>query len=131
MVAAEWKALEHRTITGLLDAQCEERPDQACLVVRDEVITYAQLRDRTIAAAGALVGLGLQAGETVAIFANTYPSWIYTVPGRRPLGRARRAAQHGVSGEFPVDSVAYERLPDRSGRGRPPRACGGGGERRP
>jgi crotonobetaine/carnitine-CoA ligase len=100
MVAAEWKALEHRTITGLLDARCEERPDQACLVVRDEVITYAQLRDRTIAAAGALVGLGLQAGETVAIFANTYPSWIYLFLGAARLGALAVPLNTAYRGSF-------------------------------
>jgi crotonobetaine/carnitine-CoA ligase len=86
MAGATWRALEHQTITGLLDARSAERPDQACLIVRDEAITYAQLRDRSISAAAALAGLGLRAGETVAIFANTYPSWIYALFGAARLG---------------------------------------------
>jgi carnitine-CoA ligase len=86
MVGVQWKSLEHHTITGLLDARCEERPDQACLIVRDEIITYAQLRERTLATAAALYELGLRAGETLAIFANTYPSWIYALFGAARLG---------------------------------------------
>ena len=54
MTVASWRPLEHRTITGLLDAQCEKRPDQACLVVRDEPISYAQLQERSMAAAASL-----------------------------------------------------------------------------
>ena len=87
-VSASWRSLEHRTVTGLLDAQSEKRPDQACLVVRDEPISYAQLRERSIAAAGALYDLGLRRGETVAIFANTHQSWIDTL-----LGAARNSAR--------------------------------------
>jgi crotonobetaine/carnitine-CoA ligase len=82
--AGRWRSLEHRTITGLLDARCEERPDQACLVVRDETITYAELRARSNAAAGALYELGLRPGETLAIYANTHPSWIYALLGAAP-----------------------------------------------
>jgi crotonobetaine/carnitine-CoA ligase len=81
-----WRPLEHRTITGLLDAQSEKRPEQACLVVRDETITYAQLRERSIAAAATLYDLGLRRGETVAIFANTDPSWITTFLGAARIG---------------------------------------------
>jgi crotonobetaine/carnitine-CoA ligase len=86
MAGAGWRSLEHRTVTGLLDAQCEVRPDQPCVVVRDEPISYAQLHERTRAAAAALFDLGLRAGDTVAIFANTYPSWIYALLGAARLG---------------------------------------------
>jgi crotonobetaine/carnitine-CoA ligase len=97
---AEWRALEHRTITGLLDARSEERPDQACLIIRDEVITYAQLRDRSWAAAGALHALGLRAGETVAIFANTYPSWIDALWGAARLGALAVPLNTAYRGSF-------------------------------
>jgi crotonobetaine/carnitine-CoA ligase len=95
-----WRALEHRTITGLLDARYEERPDQACLVVRDEVITYAELRDRSLSAAIALHDLGLRAGETVAIFANTYPSWIYALWGAVRLGALAVPINTAYRGSF-------------------------------
>jgi len=100
MPGTPWKALEHRTITGLLDAQCEVRPDQVCLVVRDESITYAQLRDRTMAAARALSDLGLGAGETVVIFANTYPSWIYAFLGAARLGALAVPVNTAYRGSF-------------------------------
>jgi crotonobetaine/carnitine-CoA ligase len=100
MAGADWRGLEHRTITGLLDAQCEVRPDQICLVVRDEAITYAQLRDRTMAAASALIDLGLRAGETVAIFANTYPSWIYAFLGAARMGALAVPINTAYRGNF-------------------------------
>jgi crotonobetaine/carnitine-CoA ligase len=99
-VSESWRPLEHRTITGLLDAQCEKRPDQACLVVRDEPITYAQLRDRSLAAAGALYDLGLRQGQTVAIFANTHPSWIYTFLGAARIGALAVPINTAYRGSF-------------------------------
>jgi carnitine-CoA ligase len=95
-----WRQLEHRTITGLLDAQCERRPDQACLVVRDETITYAELRERSIVAAARLYDLGLRRGETVAIFANTHPSWIYTLLGAARIGALAVPLNTAYRGSF-------------------------------
>ncbi len=99
-MSMSWRALEHRTITGLLDAQCEKRPDQACLVVRDEPISYSQLRERSMAAAATLYDLGLRRGETVAIFANTHPSWIYTLLGAAQLGALAVPLNTAYRGSF-------------------------------
>jgi carnitine-CoA ligase len=100
MTDSSWRSLEPRTVTGLLDAQCAQRPDQACLIVRDEPITYAQLHDRTMTAAGALSRFGLRAGETVAIFANTHPAWIYTLLGAARLGAIAVPINTAYRGSF-------------------------------
>jgi crotonobetaine/carnitine-CoA ligase len=100
IAAAAWRAQEHHTITGLLDAQSGRRPDQACLIIRDEVITYAQLRQRTLDAAANLYGLGLRAGETVAIVANTHPSWVYTLLGAARLGALAVPINTAYRGSF-------------------------------
>jgi carnitine-CoA ligase len=100
MTDSPWRSLEHRTVTGLLDAQCAQRPDQACLIVRDEQITYAQLHDRSWAAAATLHALGLRRGETVAIFATTYPAWIYTLLGAARLGALAVPLNTAYRGSF-------------------------------
>lgn len=69
-------------------------------MVRDETITYAELRARSNAAAGALYELGLRPGETLAIYANTHPSWIYALLGAARLGALAVPINTAYRGSF-------------------------------
>ena len=68
--------------------------------MRDEPISYAQLRERSLAAAATLYDLGLRRGETVAIFANTCPSWIYTLLAAARLGALAVPLNTAYRGSF-------------------------------
>jgi crotonobetaine/carnitine-CoA ligase len=95
-----WRSLEHRTVTGLLDSQCEVRPDQACLIIRDEVFTFSALQARSLSAAGALHRMGVRAGDRVAIFSNTYVSWIDALLGAARLGAIAVPVNTAYRGTF-------------------------------
>ena len=53
-----------------------------------------------MAAAATLYDLGLRRGETVAIFANTHPSWVYTLLGAARLGALAVPLNTAYRGSF-------------------------------
>jgi acyl-CoA synthetase (AMP-forming)/AMP-acid ligase II len=56
-----------QTIARVLDRPLSERPDAEAVVARSGRLTYRQLNDAADRAAGALVSLGLQPGDHVAV----------------------------------------------------------------
>lgn len=76
-------ALEDLTVTELLDQAAAEAPDHEAVVVSayaDEGFnvrwSYADLARRADAVARALIGLGVEPGEPVAICAPNIPDWL-------------------------------------------------------
>ncbi|AVX20622.1 fatty-acyl-CoA synthase [Carboxydocella sporoproducens DSM 16521] len=68
------------TIGDLFDQTVEKFPDKDALVYvdRDLRLSYRQLQEKVNEVAKALMGLGIQKGEHIAIWATNYPEWIYT-----------------------------------------------------
>lgn len=67
--------LKFGTIPGLLDAAAESFGDDVALEDGDTSITYVQLREQAHAAARALIGLGIEPGDRVAIWAPNLHEW--------------------------------------------------------
>lgn len=68
------------TIGDLFDQTVEKFPDKDALVYvdRDLRLSYRQLQDKVNEVARALMGLGIEKGEHIAIWATNYPEWVYT-----------------------------------------------------
>jgi crotonobetaine/carnitine-CoA ligase len=63
-------------------------------------VTFAQMRDRSCAAANVLAGLGVSRGETVALFTGTCPEWVYFWLGAARIGAVPAAVNAASKGEF-------------------------------
>lgn len=75
--------LLHTTIGDLLDQQADFFPDKEALVYAyperglDLRLTYRELRDEVNLVARGLLGLGIEQGEHVAVWAPNVPEWIF------------------------------------------------------
>jgi fatty-acyl-CoA synthase len=63
------------TASGLLDAAAARWPRREAIVAEDVRVTFAELRDRACHLAAGLAALGIGAGDTVAIWLPTRPTW--------------------------------------------------------
>ena len=91
-------------------------------------VTFAQMRDRSCAAANVLTGLGVTRGETVALFTGTCPEWVYFWLGAARIGAVSAAVNGASKGEYLshalnlsraavaiTDVARYDRLAEISG----------------
>ena len=67
---------EPRTIPGVLDRISSEFSDVAALVTEDRTLTYAQLRAEVRQAAAAMIDLGVDVGDHVAIWSPNTWHWV-------------------------------------------------------
>ncbi|MBJ7337625.1 3-((3aS,4S,7aS)-7a-methyl-1,5-dioxo-octahydro-1H-inden-4-yl)propanoate--CoA ligase FadD3 [Mycolicibacterium sp.] len=65
-----------RTIPGVLDRVSGEFSDHEALVTDDRTLTYAELRTEVRRAAAAMIALGVQAGDRVAIWSPNTWHWV-------------------------------------------------------
>ena len=63
-------------------------------------VTFAQMRDLSCAAANALAELGVQRGDTVALFMPTCPEWVYFWLGAARIGAVTAAVNTAHKGDF-------------------------------
>jgi HIP---CoA ligase len=65
-----------QTIPAALDHIAGELPDHNALVTEDRTITFAELRDEVRRAAAAMISLGVNAGDRVAIWSPNTWHWV-------------------------------------------------------
>jgi fatty-acyl-CoA synthase len=70
--------IEGLTIGGLLDLVHERRPDDEALIYPDRNLryTYAQFREIVEDSARALMALGIEKGDHVAVWGQNVPEWV-------------------------------------------------------
>lgn len=88
------------TVPAVLDRRAEEHGDRVMMSIAGESVTFAQMRDRSCAAAHVLAGLGVERGETVALFTATCPEWVYFWLGAARIGAITAAVNGASKGEF-------------------------------
>ncbi len=85
-----WKkeTLIDKTFSQVLDAVCEEFPDQQAIkyTTLDYTRTYSQFRDDVDEFARVLVSLGVKAGSKVTIWATNVPQWFLTFWASAKIG---------------------------------------------
>src|SRR6478752_5265730 len=65
-----------QTIPAALDHIARELPDHDALVTEDRTLTFAQLRDEVRRAAAAMLSLGVNPGDRVAIWSPNTWHWV-------------------------------------------------------
>jgi crotonobetaine/carnitine-CoA ligase len=88
------------TVPAVLDAQAERFGDRVMMSIAGTPVTFAQMRDRSCAAANVLADLGVQRGETVALFTGTCPEWVYFWLGAARIGAVTAAINGASKGDF-------------------------------
>jgi len=88
------------TVPAVLDQRAEQFGDRVMMSIAGTPVTFAQMRDRSCAAANVLAGLGVNRGETVALFTGTCPEWVYFWLGAARIGAVAAAVNAANKGEF-------------------------------
>jgi crotonobetaine/carnitine-CoA ligase len=88
------------TVAALLDRRAEEFGDRVMMSIAGTPVTFAQMRDRSRAAANVLADLGVERGETVALFTATCPEWVYFWLGAARIGAVTAAVNAANKGAF-------------------------------
>ena len=91
----------------------ERYGDRVMMSIAGTPVTFAQMRDRSCAAAHVLKDLGCKRGETVALFTGTCPEWVYFWLGAARIGAVSAAVNAANKGEFLAPCA--EPVPGRGG----------------
>jgi fatty-acyl-CoA synthase len=75
-----------RTLGALVDEMAAARPAAEAVIFRDERLTFAALRDRADALARALLALGVEKDDGVAILLPNRPEWLIAAVAAAKLG---------------------------------------------
>src|ERR1044071_4224013 len=97
------------TVPAVLDARAQQFGDRVMMSIAGTPVTFAQMRDRSCAAANVLVDLGVRRGDTVALFTGTCPEWVYFWLGAARIGAVRAAVNAASRGEFLSHSLRLSR----------------------
>ena len=101
--------VERFTVPDVLDRRAEQFGDRVMMSVAGEPVTFAQMRDRSCAAADVLRNRGVTAGETVALFTGTCPEWIYFWLGAARIGALTAAVNAASKGEYLAHALTVSR----------------------
>ena len=92
--------VERFTVPEVLDSRAEQLGDRVMMSIAGTPVTFAQMRERSCAAANVLAGLGVERGETVALFTGTCPEWVYFWLGAARIGAVPAAVNAASKGDF-------------------------------
>jgi carnitine-CoA ligase len=88
------------TVPAVLDQRAEQFGNRVMMSIAGTPVTFAQMRDRSCAAAHVLADLGVRPGDTVALFTGTCPEWVYFWLGAARIGAVSAAVNGASKGEF-------------------------------
>ncbi len=101
--------VERFTVPGVLDQRAAEFPDRVLMSIAGTPVTFEQMRDRSCAAANALLDIGVGRGDTVALFTATCPEWVYFWLGAARIGAVTAAVNVANKDEFLVHALRLSR----------------------
>jgi long-chain acyl-CoA synthetase len=73
-------------LTVLLEESAKEKAERPALILGDDVLTYAELRDAAKKFANALAGLGVESGDKVALMVPNVPQFAIAYHGILNVG---------------------------------------------
>ncbi|GAB4943838.1 ATP-dependent acyl-CoA ligase [Mycobacterium avium subsp. hominissuis] len=92
--------VERFTVPAVLDRRAEQHPDRVMMSIAGVDVTFAQMRQRSCAAANMLSDLGVGRGDRVALFSGTCPEWVYFWLGAARIGAVSAAINAAHKGDF-------------------------------
>jgi carnitine-CoA ligase len=101
--------IERFTVPDVLDLRAEQFGDRVMMSVAGTPVTFAQMRDRSSAAANVLADNGVTRGDTVALFTATCPEWVYFWLGAARIGAVTAAVNIANKDEFLVHALRLAR----------------------
>ena len=101
--------VERFSVAAVLDRRAEQFPDRVMMSIDGTDVTFEQMRQRSCAAAKALLDLGIGPGDCVALFAATCPEWIYFWLGAGRIGAVAAAVNAANKGEFLLHALRLSR----------------------
>ncbi|WP_240630860.1 AMP-binding protein [Mycolicibacterium sp. GF69] len=101
--------VERFTVAEVLDRRAEQFGDRVMMSIDGTPITFAQMRDRSCAAAAMLAEHGIGRGDTVALFAGTCPEWVYFWLGAARTGAVSAAVNAANKGDFLAEALNLSR----------------------
>ena len=97
--------IERFTVPDVLDLRAEQFGDRVMMSIAGTPVTFAQMRDRSCAAANVLADNGVTRGDTVALFTATCPEWVYFWLGAARIGAVTAAVNIANKDEFLVHAL--------------------------
>ncbi|KZS65562.1 AMP-binding protein [Mycobacterium pseudokansasii] len=97
------------TVADVLDRRAAQHPDRVMLSVAGVDVTFEDLRLGSCAAASMLTDLGVDRGDTVALFTATCPEWIYFWLGAARIGAVSAAVNAANKGDFLLHTLRLSR----------------------
>jgi carnitine-CoA ligase len=101
--------VEQFSVPAVLDRRAAQYGDQVMMSIAGTPVTFAQMRDRSCAAAHMLSELGVLRGETVALFTGTCPEWVYFWLGAARIGAVSAAVNGASKGDFLAHALNLSR----------------------
>ena len=97
------------SVPVVLDWRAAQSPTQVMMSIAGTEVTFEQMRDMSRAAAHTLAELGVQRGDTVALFTPTCPEWVYFWLGAARIGAVSAAVNTAHKGEFLAHALRVSR----------------------
>jgi crotonobetaine/carnitine-CoA ligase len=101
--------VERFTVPTVLDRRAGQFGDRVLMSIAGTPVTFAEMRDRSCAAANALSSMGVGRGDTVALFTATCPEWVYMWLGAARIGAVTAAVNVANKGEFLLHALRLSR----------------------
>jgi carnitine-CoA ligase len=101
--------VERFSVAAVLDRRAKQFPDRVMMSIGGVDVTFEQMRQRSCAAANALLDLGIGPGDCVALFAATCPEWIYFWLGAGRIGAVAAAVNAANKGDFLLHALGLSR----------------------
>jgi carnitine-CoA ligase len=101
--------VERFSVAAVLDRRAKQFPDRVMMSIGGVDVTFEQMRQRSCAAANALLDLGIGPGDCVALFAATCPEWIYFWLGAGRIGAVAAAVNAANKGDFLLHALRLSR----------------------
>ncbi len=101
--------VERFTIPSVLDVRAEQCGDRVMMSIAGTEVTFAQMRDRSSAAANVLADNGVTRGDTVALFTATCPEWVYFWLGAARVGAVTAAVNVANRDDYLVHALRLSR----------------------
>ncbi|WP_396930013.1 3-((3aS,4S,7aS)-7a-methyl-1,5-dioxo-octahydro-1H-inden-4-yl)propanoate--CoA ligase FadD3 [Mycolicibacterium sp.] len=107
-----------RTTPGVLDRMAVEFADHDALITDDRSFTFADLRDEVRRAAAAIIGLGVQPGDKVAIWSPNTWHWVIACLATQYAGAVMVPLNTRYTASEAADILARTKAPLLFGMGR-------------